>query len=86
MRIIYSPGFYRVYKKLPNEVKILAESKEKIFRKNPFTLSLKAHKLHGQFKEFWAFSVNSKYRVIFQFINKDSKVYFHTIGDHSIYN
>lgn len=86
MRIIYSPGFYRGYKKLPNEVKLLAESKEKIFRKDPFTPALKTHKLHGQFKEFWAFSVNSKYRVIFQLNTKNGEAYFHNVGDHSVYD
>jgi len=85
MQIIYTSQFYRGYKKLPDEVKILAESKEKIFRKDPSNPVLKTHKLHGQFNGFWSFSINSKYRVIFEFGEK-SKIYFHAVGDHSVYD
>jgi mRNA-degrading endonuclease YafQ of YafQ-DinJ toxin-antitoxin module len=85
MQIIYTPGFYRGYKKLPDEIKLRAESKEKIFRKDPFSSVLKTHKLHGQFKEFWSFSINSKYRVIFEFGGKN-EVYFHSVGDHGVYD
>ena len=85
MQIIYTSQFHRRYKKLPDEIKTLAESKEKIFRKDTFDSVLKTHKLRGSFKGFWAFSVNAKYRIIFEFGEKDT-VYFHSIGDHSIYD
>lgn len=85
MQIIYTSQFYRRYKKLPDEIKVLTESKEKMFREDPFSPLLKTHKLHGEFKGFWAFSVNVKYRVIFEFSEKE-KAYFHSIGDHGIYD
>jgi mRNA-degrading endonuclease YafQ of YafQ-DinJ toxin-antitoxin module len=85
MQIIYTSQFYHRYKKLSDEVKALTESKEKIFRKDPFNSVLKTHKLHGDFKEFWAFSINAKCRIIFEFGGKD-KVYFHSIGNHDIYD
>lgn len=84
MEIIYSSQFARKYRKLPLLVKGTAEEKEKIFRKNPFEPSLKTHKLKGELDGFWSFSVNQKYRIIFEFTKKD-KVWFHTVGDHSIY-
>lgn len=84
MKIIYSPQFRRKYKKLPFGVKKEAEIKEKIFRKNPFDEKLNTHKLHGRLKDFWAFSINKNYRLIFEFGKKDA-IYFHTIGDHRIY-
>jgi len=43
MKIEYSPKFKRLYKKLPNDIKILAAEQEKIFRKNPFDQRLKTH-------------------------------------------
>lgn len=85
MEIVYSSKFAREYKKLPERVKDLAEKKEKIFRKNPLDKRLKTHKLHGRLGGFWAFSVNAENRVIFEFALEDT-VYFHSVGDHSIYD
>jgi addiction module RelE/StbE family toxin len=85
MKILYSYRFAREYKKLPKEIQVLAEEKEKIFRKDQFNSKLKTHKLHGPLCDFWAFSVDNKYRIIFE-ISKDKKlIYFHSIGDHDIY-
>jgi len=84
MKIYYSSKFEREYKKLSKEIKKLAEEKEAIFRENPFNPLLNTHKLHGRFKEYWVFSVNDKYRIIFNFAKKDT-VWFHSVGDHSVY-
>ena len=84
MRIYYSSKFEREYKKLPKETKKLAEEKEAMFRKNPFDPKLNTHKLHGRLKEYWVFSVSDKYRIIFEFAEKDL-IWFHSIGDHSVY-
>ena len=84
MRIYYSSKFEREYKKLPKEIKKLAEEKEVIFRKNYFDPKLNTHKLHGHLKEYWVFSVNDKYRIIFEFAEKNI-IWFHSIGDHSVY-
>jgi len=84
MKIYYSSKFAREYKKLSLRVKKIAEKKEKIFRKNPFDPLIKTHKLKGSLKDFWSFSINRKYRIIFEFINKKI-VWFHSVGEHSIY-
>ena len=85
MQIYYSTKFKREYKKLPKPVKILAEEKEQIFRDDPFDARLDTHKLHGRLKEFWSFSIDNKFRIIFEFAGKDI-VWFHSTGDHSIYD
>ena len=85
MRIIYSPKFFRQYKKLPKEIKILAEEKEKVFRKNPFDSVLDTHKLHGRLRDFWSFSIDVRYRIIFEFGDNNDIVYFYFVGDHSVY-
>lgn len=85
MRIYYSSKFEREYKKLPRHIKDLAEEKEKIFRNNPFDSRLDTHKLSGRLKEFWAFGIDHKNRIIFEFRGKYI-VWFHSIGDHSIYD
>ena len=84
MNIEYSPKFERLYKKLPEDIKILAVEQEKIFRKNPFDSKLKVHKLSGPLRNYWAFWIDYKYRIIFSFL--DSKTArFYIVGDHSIY-
>ena len=84
MKILYLPKFAKQYKRLPQEIKKKAEEREKVFRKNPFNLKLKTHKLHGELKDFWAFSIDYRYRIIFDFKDKDI-VRFYFVGDHNIY-
>ena len=69
---------------LPKHIKKSSEEKESIFRKNPFDPRLNTHKLSGRFDKFWAFSIGHKYRIIFEF-HKKNIVWFHSVGDHSIY-
>ena len=91
MKIIYSPKFAKEYKKLPGRIKSLAEQKEKYFRANPFDPRLKTHKLSGKLKDFWAFLIDQKYRIIFSaeggsaFGGEFNLIYFHSAGDHDIY-
>ncbi len=84
MEIRYTKYFVRRYKKLPQEVKKTAEEKEQIFRKDPFDLSLKTHKLSGKLKGLQSFSINHSYRIVFEV--KDSNIFiFHLVGNHNIY-
>ncbi len=84
MKILYSSKFDREYRKLPLRVKKIAEGKEQIFRKNPFDPRLKTHKLKGNLRGFLSFSINQRYRIIFELVNSKT-VWFHIIGEHSIY-
>jgi len=84
MNIEYSPKFFRMYKKLPKDVKRLAEEKIEIFRRDPFDARLKTHKLSGALRDYWAFWINQKYRIIFSFWNSET-VRFHLVGGHDIY-
>jgi len=85
MEIIYSTKFAREYKKLPTEIKKIAEHNEPIFRANPFDSRLKTHKLKGKFSEFLSFSIGHKYRIIFEFSEDKKTIYFLSAGDHDIY-
>ena len=84
MEIIYSPRFQKGYKKLPVRTKELIEKKEKIFRNNPFDHRLKTHKLRGPLADFYAWSVNDQYRIIFEFID-GGIVRLYDVGTHDIY-
>ena len=84
VQIYYSSKFEKQYRKLPLSIKDVAEEKEAIFRSNPFDASLKTHKLHGKLCKYYSFSLNNKYRIIFDF-DEDKNVRFHNIGTHDIY-
>ena len=76
--------FIKVYKNLPEEIKLSGKQKEEIFKINPFDSRLKTHKLKGKFKDYWAYSVNYQYRIMFKFID-DNTVLYYDIGTHDIY-
>ena len=84
MRIVHietHARFDKRYRKLLKRIKESAKEKEKIFRIDPFHPSLNAHKLHGEEKDAWAFSIDQKYRIKFLFLN-DNSVLFLDIGTH----
>lgn len=84
MEIYYHPRFRKAYSRLPLTVKIKAEHKEKIFRADPYLTALKTHKLHGRLGKFWSFSIDRKYRILFEFVSKN-EVIFLDVGTHEIY-
>lgn len=84
VKILYTKKFEREYKKLPISLKKEAEKREVIFRTNPFAPTLKTHRLKGKFKDFWSFSITYKHRIIFEFGGKNT-AYFHSVGDHRVY-
>ncbi len=85
MKIYYSSKFAKEYRKLPKKIKLVAEKREKLFRQDPFSSQLKTHKLTGKLKDYWSFSIDYQYRIIFEFVGKDM-IWFHSIGTHAIYD
>jgi len=69
---------------MPKVVKAKAEEKREIFQKNPFDPRLDTHKLHGKYKEYWAFTVIGQYRIMLVFSGREF-VDFINIGTHEIY-
>lgn len=84
MEIEYSSHFKRAYQKLDIAIQKKVERKETLFRKDPFSTTLETHKLHGKIKEFYSFSIDSKFRIVFKFITS-KKVIFLDVGDHGVY-
>ena len=81
MEIFSSNNFDKQYKKLPERLKDKAEEKEKIFVTKPFDPRLETHKLHGQDKNHWAYSIDRKYRIKFLFLTNGDVLYL-SIGTH----
>ncbi|MBU1200030.1 type II toxin-antitoxin system mRNA interferase toxin, RelE/StbE family [Patescibacteria group bacterium] len=84
MKIYYSPKFAKEYKRLPKKTKNKAEVIEKIFRQNPFDSRLKTHKLSGKLNQFWSFSINHQYHIVFEIVSKNT-IWFLSVGTHQIY-
>ncbi|MDP3710270.1 MAG: type II toxin-antitoxin system mRNA interferase toxin, RelE/StbE family [bacterium] len=70
---------------MPKPVKQAFLEKEGLFLRNPFHSSLETHKLHGKYKEYWAFTVIGQYRIMFRFMDNDKDIGFVNIGTHKIY-
>lgn len=84
MIIRISSQFRKAYKKVPKGIQEKAQEREEVFRKNPFDRRLDTHKLHGKYKDYWAFTVIGQYRIMFALVNSDM-VDFINIGTHEIY-
>lgn len=84
VQILYSKKFAKSYKRLPKEIKLLAEKREEIFRQNPFDSRLKTHKLSGKLKDHYSFSIAYNWRIVFHFVD-DNTVGFDEAGTHEVY-
>lgn len=82
--ILITPKFKDNYKKLPENIKKKAVKKQVLFQMDPFSPNLKTHKLSGKLEEYWSFSIDYHYRIVFRFISK-SEVLFVDVGTHGIY-
>lgn len=85
MEIAFSSSFKKAFKKKVKgrkEIESLFWESVSLFIENPFNNSLKTHKLSGQLKQLWSFSVEYNLRVIFSFEDKNRKAIFIDIGTH----
>jgi mRNA-degrading endonuclease YafQ of YafQ-DinJ toxin-antitoxin module len=84
---IYKGGrFQRSYRHLDPQIQRAAEKRVAIFRRDPLDPRLKTHPLHGMLKNQWSFSVDARFRILFEFLNDQrTEVVFLDIGNHSMY-
>ncbi len=80
---VYSPKFLRALKKCNLNLKEEVYESIDLFKNEDNHKKLKLHKLTGKFEDSYAFSVNTKIRIIVQF--SGSSVFFLELGDHDIY-
>lgn len=82
--VMYAPEFVRLYEKLDPALKEEVKEKIVLFKDRSNHKTLKVHKLHGRLRGRQSFSVNYKFRIVFEYISKDVAV-LKTIGDHDVY-
>jgi len=86
MTIYVYSRYRRSYENLDPQLQRLADERIAIFRRNQFDPRLDTHRLHGKLKKQWSFSVDQRYRILFEFLGKKKEeVVFLDIGNHSIY-
>ena len=85
IRLVHvTSDFKKAFQKLPLHIQDLAIKKDRSFRENAFTKSLRTHKLKGPLDGYWSYSVNIDYRILLRFINAHEVIYY-DIGTHGIY-
>jgi len=84
IEITLSPAFIKAFNKRTKFNPLLVKNfrdKINIFKQNPFDMRLKTHKLSGNLKDFYSFSLEYDCRIIFYFADKN-KVVFFDVGSH----
>ena len=84
MVITYAPKFLRQLKKLEPTLREEVKDKLGVFQDRSSHMLLKVHKLHGELSDCWAFSVNYKYRIVFEYIS-GNEINLLAIDDHDVY-
>ncbi|MFA5831685.1 MAG: type II toxin-antitoxin system mRNA interferase toxin, RelE/StbE family [Candidatus Paceibacterota bacterium] len=84
IEIAYAPSFIRQWKLLPEALQDEALEKIKLFKDRENHKLLKVHKLNGRLQEFYGFSVNYKFRIVFEY-GEENTVFLLKIGSHDIY-
>ncbi|MDP3996156.1 MAG: type II toxin-antitoxin system RelE/ParE family toxin [bacterium] len=84
IKIGYKPSFVRQFKRLESDLQEEIITKIELFKDRANHKILKVHKLKGALKDFHSFSVNYKFRIVFEFETKNEAVLL-SVGDHDIY-
>ena len=84
LRVQYKPSFLRQFKKLERALQKEAAEKIELFKNTGNHHSLDVHKLKGRLAGHMVFSINYRYRIVFEYIDAKT-VGFLAIGDHDIY-
>lgn len=84
IQVAFSSAFKKAFNK---RIKAYPEKEDKFWKKvdlfirDPFSKSLRTHKLSGKLKDLWSFSVEFDLRIIFYF-EKPDRCVFIDIGTH----
>lgn len=84
VEVSFSSSFRRAFKKHVKgntDLEVIFWQKVEQFTNDPFTQSLKTHKLSGKLKDLWSFSIEYDKRVLF-YSTDDGQAVFVDIGNH----
>lgn len=84
IEIFFLPVFIKRFNVFEKDLQSEVLEKIELFKDVKNHKQLQVHKLHGQMKDRYSFSVNYKFRIVFRYISKKGVVLL-AIGDHDIY-
>ncbi|MCX6716700.1 MAG: type II toxin-antitoxin system mRNA interferase toxin, RelE/StbE family [Candidatus Taylorbacteria bacterium] len=84
IEINFTPFFVKKFKSFEKDLREEALEKIELFRLKDNHTQLKVHKLNGNLKGKLSFSINYKYRIVFEYLDKNT-VILHSMGDHDVY-
>ena len=84
LQLQYAPKFLKQLNKLDLALQKEALTKIELFKNQKNHKSLEVHKLKGRLLGSYAFSVNYKDRIVFDYVSKGEAVLL-AIGDHDVY-
>lgn len=74
--------FDKLFRKLPKNIQKKAVLKTELFKKNPFSSSLRTEKLTPKKYNVWSFRIDLNFRIVFGFLDSQ-KAEFRFIGHHN---
>ena len=83
MKIFFSKIFIKNYKKLNKNQQLKVDQVLDIFQEDPFTRSLKNHKLQGKYSQQSSISVSHDIRIVFEEKDDYFEVLLLRVGGHS---
>jgi len=84
MQLQYAPKFLKQLKKLEPALQKEVLAKIELFKDRKNHKMLEVHKLKGRLTGSYSFSVNYKYRIVFDYISRDETALL-AMGDHYVY-
>ncbi len=86
MEIAYAPSFVRKYKHLTESLKEEVKGKIAMFADERNHHQLQVHKLRGDLRDQYGFSINYRIRIVFVFTKENPRrAILLTVGDHDVY-
>lgn len=86
MEVSFSPLFVKTLQSFPDALREEVITKINLLQDEQNHEMLRVHKLKGRLKGYYAFSVNYRFRILFQYVGKPRRAYLLTVGDHDVYD
>jgi len=80
---VFEKHWHRYLTRLTEKQKEQLRERLAIFKEDVFDKRLKTHRLKGNLKDYYAFSISYSDRIVFKIID-DNSVYFIEVGGHDV--
>lgn len=85
IEVNYSKKFLKMFKVLDADLQDRTEEKIAQFKNIKKHKALEVHKLKGNLKGLYSFSIDRKHRILFEYMDSKNEVALLTIGGHDTY-